>query len=474
MENVPLDKLELHPDIQSRVEIDLETVQDYAEDIEAGVCFPPVQVIKEDGHYWVWDGFHRVIAARRAAKPTLAAYVKSGAFQTAQWLASGANIAHGLRRSNADKRRAVEMALGANSTLSDRLVAQHCGVSPTTVGTIRAELTVQSGQSTQRTGADGRTINTSNIGKSQEPHEWPEPVPVPATSPVPQAEDASPPNCSYEARPGSSILHRVEPQPDPDEIPGEYEYENEEEPEPAPEEKRQARPTFNLTNDNIQWAAWSWNPVTGCRHGCPYCYARDIANRFYPEKFEPTYRPERLAAPLNTPQIGPRWQGDQGYNGVFVCSMADLFGEWVPQDWIDAILTVVKDSPQWNFIFLTKNPARLATIEWPDNAWVGATVDTLSRVKPTQEAFANVRAPVRFVSVEPMREPVLFTDYSLFDWIIIGGQSQSSVEPARQPEYWWVHELTDQAHLAGCKVFWKPNLTVTPQEYPAANSAGKE
>jgi hypothetical protein len=49
--------------------------------------------------------------------------------------------------------------------------------------------------------------------------------------------------------------------------------------------------TMNKPNDNIEWAMWSWNPVTGCLHGCEYCYARDIANRFYPQKFVPSFVP---------------------------------------------------------------------------------------------------------------------------------------------------------------------------------------
>jgi len=50
------------------------------------------------------------------------------------------------------------------------------------------------------------------------------------------------------------------------------------------------RPQSNLNrqkNDDIEWAKYSWNPVTGCLHNCPYCYARDIAERFYQQKFEP-------------------------------------------------------------------------------------------------------------------------------------------------------------------------------------------
>ncbi len=60
------------------------------------------------------------------------------------------------------------------------------------------------------------------------------------------------------------------------------------------------KPKFNRTNRAIEWALWSWNPITGCLHGCEYCYARDIAERFYPQKFLPTFHADRLAAPGNT------------------------------------------------------------------------------------------------------------------------------------------------------------------------------
>ncbi len=82
--------------------------------------------------------------------------------------------------------------------------------------------------------------------------------------------------------------------------------------------------TFNRTNDNVEWASWTWNPVTGCKHGCPYCYARDIARRFYGNGgFEPKFHPARLAAPALTP--APRPNAPIGDRNVFVCSMADRF-----------------------------------------------------------------------------------------------------------------------------------------------------
>jgi len=223
--------------------------------------------------------------------------------------------------------------------------------------------------------------------------------------------------------------------------------------------------TFNKTNENISWAKWSWNPLTGCKHGCPYCYARDIAYRFYKEKFEPTFHPHRLKAPFNT-KIPLQRNNEEGIHNVFVCSMADLFGDWVPQEWIDKVMDAVRTSPQWTYIFLTKNPSRMIDIEWPENAWVGTTVDIQKRVKPAEEAFSQFEATAKFISVEPFLEDLRFNNIGVFDWVIIGGQSRSSRSPEFQPEKQWVRSLVNQAWAADRPLFLKPNLTAGVKEYP--------
>ena len=217
-------------------------------------------------------------------------------------------------------------------------------------------------------------------------------------------------------------------------------------------------PVFNETNENIDWARFTWNPVTGCLHGCKYCYARDIANRFFKQKFKPTFHPGRLAAPKST--LLPESKNGSDRN-VFVCSMADLFGEWVKQEWIDRTLEAVRNAPEWNFIFLTKNPERMIGIDWPLNTKVGATVDVQERVERTEKAFQSITAPVKFLSCEPLLEELQFSDLSVFDCIIVGAQSRSTQCQEMQPDRAWVTELLIQAEESGVKrVFLKPNLTV--------------
>ncbi len=233
---------------------------------------------------------------------------------------------------------------------------------------------------------------------------------------------------------------------------------------------------FNRTNDNIEWAKWTWNPVTGCEHGCPYCYARDIANRFYKEGFKPTFHPDRLNAPNNT-KIPKKDETEPGIRNVFVCSMADLFGDWVPQEWIDSVLEVVRNTPQWTYLFLTKNPKRYVGIDWPKNAWVGATIDKQERVIETLNAFEVMesngnRPKVTFISFEPLLEdidllPRMAEPASGVDWIIIGGQSVSGGnQPPKQPEWEWVEHLFETARSENVPVYFKPNLTIRPKEYP--------
>jgi protein gp37 len=222
-------------------------------------------------------------------------------------------------------------------------------------------------------------------------------------------------------------------------------------------------------SDNIEWALWSWNPVMGCLHNCPYCYARDIANRFYPQGFTPAFQPNRLGAPYHQ-RVPQQAEHELGYRNIFTCSMADLFGKWVPTEWIEAVLDVARDCPQWNFLFLTKFPNWLAEFTYPENAWLGTSVDCQARVKNAEQSFAKMQGGVKWLSIEPMLEPLKFTSLEMFNWVVIGGASQSSATPAWIPPRRWVLDLECQARDAGCMIYEKTNLGMNCQsrlrEYP--------
>lgn len=249
----------------------------------------------------------------------------------------------------------------------------------------------------------------------------------------------------------------------------------------VPYPKPQAKATFNTADgEGISWASWSWNPVTGCLHGCNYCYARSIANRWtdaYPAGFTPLFHHERLDAPANT-VIPAAHHDDPAWRRVFVCSMADLYGRWVPDEWISRIHESMLASPQWQYILLTKFPARYAGLNLPPQAWVGTSVDEQKRVRIAEDAFRKISGvKVKWLSLEPLREPLEFTDLSMFDWVVIGAQTEtrqpSGTVPAFAPPFEWVSRLVDQAREAGCRVHLKPNLTngkpgmQLPDEYPA-------
>lgn len=225
----------------------------------------------------------------------------------------------------------------------------------------------------------------------------------------------------------------------------------------------QKGPTFNKQDSRaIEWAQYSWNPISGCLHQCSYCYARDIAldpkfKTAFPYGFEPTLRPLSLLAPRLThpPKEATL---DTRYKNVFTGSMADIWGRWVPKSWIEAILESIRAASDWNFLFLTKFPTRMAEFEYPENAWLGTTVDLQVRVDAAEKAFAKVNAAKRWLSIEPMLEPLKFSRLDLFDWIVVGGASPQSKTPRWQPPFIWIYDLIKQAEAAGIPIYAKSNL----------------
>ncbi len=286
-----------------------------------------------------------------------------------------------------------------------------------------------------------------------------------------------------------------------------------------------------MDKTKIDWCDSTWNPVTGCLHGCEYCYARGIANRFrgypddgklheldsmmyashrngegewngehkcaYPYGFAPTFHRYRLNDYI----------GKKGRN-IFVCSMADLFGGWVPNDWKIEVLEACRKAPQHNYLFLTKDPIGYSI--WPtekhpdireyeiftENMWLGVTYTGRERLEGRYQEWevgdgltiwsnfwylwrmSGSILPIKahkFISIEPLwcdicevedeREGGKLLEHfllprgykSVFEWVIVGpetGNRKGKVVPKRE----WIEKLLELCRKANIPVFMKSSL----------------
>jgi hypothetical protein len=173
--NVPLHCLRLDGGTQSRVAMDHAAIAEYSEAIRSGATLPPLIAYFDGVDFWLADGFHRFHAYRAVGVEAVLAEVRTGSKREAVLFSVGANAAHGLRRTNADKRRAVETLLADAewAAWSDREIARQCQVHHETVAGIRAShLAISPDTPATRTVTRNGTTyeqNTANIGKTQEP-----------------------------------------------------------------------------------------------------------------------------------------------------------------------------------------------------------------------------------------------------------------------------------------------------------------
>lgn len=168
---IELSDLVLRDSLQTRVDTHPDAIEDYAAAYSDDAQMPAIEVMEIDGRPHVVDGFHRVAAAIAAGLTWVrVTHVRGATLEDAMWHAASRNSHHGLRRSSADKRRAVWVALdsGTGMEVSDNVLAEHCGVSRGLVSAVRAEYEarceihaeaagVAPELPSKRTGADGKS-----------------------------------------------------------------------------------------------------------------------------------------------------------------------------------------------------------------------------------------------------------------------------------------------------------------------------
>lgn len=154
-QTLTLDKVRIDGGTQARASINAECVAEYAERIKAGDTFPDPVAFFDGAEHWLAEGFHRYHALRRLERKKAEFDIRKGTLRDAILFAAAANSSHGLRRTSADKRKAVKMLLADPEWAgkSDRWIAEACCVSHTFVGEVRGELEAKAtGSSSSSTG----------------------------------------------------------------------------------------------------------------------------------------------------------------------------------------------------------------------------------------------------------------------------------------------------------------------------------
>lgn len=147
--------IDMDSSIQCRASIDTTVIEDYAERMAEGDAFPAIELYGTQERAWIGDGWHRVLASIQGGFIDIEATLHKGGRTDALKAALSANVTNGLRRTNADKRRCVEIALREFPKLSDRAIGEMCGVGHQLIGAIRPKEVDESSTSI-RSGRDGK------------------------------------------------------------------------------------------------------------------------------------------------------------------------------------------------------------------------------------------------------------------------------------------------------------------------------
>lgn len=212
-----------------------------------------------------------------------------------------------------------------------------------------------------------------------------------------------------------------------------------------------------MKKSKIEWTEITWNPVTGCTKisaGCKNCYAERMSHRIkamgnlkYKNGFEVTLHTDSINEPFT-------WKSPKL---VFVNSMSDLFHKQVPIAFLQAVFKVMNDTPKHTYQVLTKRADLLSLwdnkreVYFSPNIWMGVSVEnqaTLERIDFLRETSAKVK----FLSIEPLLEPLQGLNLSGIDWVVVGGESGPGSRPMKKE---WVLSILNECQKQKVPFFFK-------------------
>jgi len=205
------------------------------------------------------------------------------------------------------------------------------------------------------------------------------------------------------------------------------------------------------TGHKIEWCDVTWNPFTGCLHGCKYCYARKFSRRLAGISGTIYYELKKMGLDPFTPvldfdKLSRMWQvlkDARKPKRIFLGSMADIAGDWKWRFAVDGEITepvcashdvqeiikgVCEGLDRHAFLILTKNPRNLIS-EWPDNVHMGISLPEQDGSSVKLSCLMNeIKAGVRWTRVEPLLDADMDLFHSLDnnlipEWVVIGGLS---------------------------------------------------
>lgn len=210
-----------------------------------------------------------------------------------------------------------------------------------------------------------------------------------------------------------------------------------------------------MAQSNIEWTELTWNPVTGCSKispGCKFCYAETMSKRLksmgaekYKDGFEIRLHPSSLTVPFT-------WKKSKV---VFVNSMSDLFHPEVPLEFIQAVFSVMNQTPKHTYQILTKRSERLLEIssllKWSENIWMGVSVENQKYTYRIND-LQRTPAKIKFLSIEPLIGPIKKIDLKKIDWVIVGGESGHKARPIEKK---WIEYIQTECNNTLTPFFFK-------------------
>jgi len=205
-----------------------------------------------------------------------------------------------------------------------------------------------------------------------------------------------------------------------------------------------------MNKTDISWCTHTWNPLTGCKRGCEYCYARRIYRRFHKNvSFEDIIvHLDRFEDP----------DLKKGNKTIFVGSMSDI--EYWPKPLLQKVIDICRHHKQHTFMFLSKSSSCYQNFIWPLNTRQGLTVECNAIKDFHSKLLAMQNLPKPFLSIEPILGPCDSQLLNRFDQVIVGAMTgPGAISPYKE----WLQSIIDCVEKE--KIHWKPNVLPYLEKY---------